>query len=104
MDGAGNVATQATFCPIGDDIYAFCGNSDIWRYDIAADSWGASPYDSIPWYWPYSTYTPPPASGTHYMTESVVGPVADLGVALFCIPARWTMSGTTIARAFVWKP
>ena len=55
MDGSYS-ATHAILCPLGDHIYAFCGNGDIWRYSPAADSWGGAAYHSIPWFWPHDTY------------------------------------------------
>ena len=97
-----STSTHAILCAIGDSIYAFCGNSDIWRYDVSADTWGRSRYGSIPWFWPYRTYEP--QSGWHYMAETCVGPVPDHGVALVCMPAVWSEPGTTMARSFVWKP
>lgn len=94
--------TKATICPIGDYIYAFCADGDIWRYDIGADTWGGAPYDRIPWLWTYDQYVP--LRRPDYMTRSVVGACPEQGVALFCVPAVLASEGKTPARAFVWKP
>jgi hypothetical protein len=94
--------TKATLWPLGDYVYAFCADGDIWRYDTAADSWGGAPYHRIPWLWTYDEYSP--GSRLDYMSRSVVGPCADLGIALLCVPARSSNGKTTPARALVWKP
>ena len=102
MDIKDKEGTKATLCPIGDYVYAFCANGDIWRYDIAADTWGGAPYHRIPWLWTYDVYNP--AERLYFTSKSVVGACADPGVALFCVPARLSGGDMTPARALVWKP
>ena len=102
MDRSGNTS-HTILCPLGDYVYAFCGNGDIWRYDPAADSWGGSRYHSLPWRLPHHTYDPT-ASSWSYMSASCLGPVPPQGVALLCMPSVWSSNGSVDARAFVWKP
>jgi hypothetical protein len=88
-------------CPIGDFIFAFCGNGEIWRYAPQSDSWGSAAYDRIPWFRPTGAFD---GAGRHYLSKACVGPVASLGVALFCLAQLLGARRTVSAQAFVWKP
>ncbi len=96
-----NTITYSILCPVGEHIYAFCGNGDIWRYDPNADRWGDRPYDAIPWLWPHDTLS---AIGWHYLKQACVGPVSSLGVAMLCSARRVTRQGVSPSRALIWKP
>lgn len=96
-----NHATYSMLLPLGEFVYAFCGNGDIWRYDPAHDSWGDAPYHSIPWLWPHDTFS---ANGWHYIKQACVGPVPTHGVAILCLAKRFRSAGTAPSRALVWKP
>jgi hypothetical protein len=96
-----NTVTYSILCPVGEHIYAFCGNGDIWRYDPNADRWGDRPYDAIPWLWPHDTLS---ATGWHYLKQACVGPVSSLGVAMLCSARRVTRQGVSPSRALIWKP
>jgi hypothetical protein len=102
MDRSAAVA-HAILCPIGNFVFAFCGNGDIWRYDPEADSWGGSRYDSIPWRWPHHKFDPA-ASNWNYMSATCAGPVPQHGVAMLCSPSVWTSKASVDARVFLWKP
>jgi hypothetical protein len=93
-------STYGIFCPLGEFLYAFCGNGDIWRYDPDADNWGTSPYHRIPWLWPHDQFS----ESWHFISEATVGPIPNEGVALLCVPVRFHKDGTTPSRAVLWKP
>jgi hypothetical protein len=95
--------THAILCPLGNYLFAFCGNGDIWRYDRASDSWGSGRYGSIPWRWPHHKFEPE-KSGWNYLSATCIGPVPPHDVAMVCSPSVWSMNGTVPARAFLWKP
>jgi hypothetical protein len=96
-----NEATYSILCPLGEFIFAFCGNGDIWRYDPAGDSWGDRPYDTVPWLWPHDTFSP---TGWHYIKQACVGPIPSHGVAMLCTARRVKSSGISPSRALIWKP
>ena len=101
MDRSGST-THAILCGLKGYIYAFCGDGDIWRYDPRTDSWGGSPYHSIPWRWPYRKYVA--GSSWGYVAKTTVGAVPTEDVALVCVGAAWDPEGSTQTRAFIWKP
>lgn len=94
-------ARYAILCPLGDHLYAFCGNGDIWRYAPQSDEWGDTPHDRI-------VSSPadgdPKISGLNQLSRSCVGPVAAIGVALFCAMRRAQQGRELVAKAWVWKP
>jgi hypothetical protein len=92
--------SYSIFCPLGDSIFAFCGNGDIWRYLPRSDVWSSRPYDAV-------CDCPPPGervAGRNYLAKTCVGPVTSLGVALCCMMRRGPSSGRWVAMATVWKP
>jgi hypothetical protein len=102
MDRSGTVS-HTILCPIGNALFAFCGNGDIWRYDPAGNSWGGNRYDAIPWRWPHHKFDPQ-TSSWNYMSATCVGSVPPHGVAMVCSPSVWSERGTVAARVFLWKP
>lgn len=94
-------ARYAILCPLGEYLYAFCGNGDIWRYEPGADAWGDGPYHRIP---DSLTDGASGAHRRHYLSKSCVGPVTSEGVALFCTAQRVVADGVEPARAMLWKP
>lgn len=94
-------ARYAILCPLGEYVFAFCGNGDIWRYSPQADRWGDDAYDRIPWMWQRRESA---TVGRHYMSKSCVGAVPPLETALFCVAQSVGEGSNLPARAYLWKP
>lgn len=94
-------ARYAILLPLGDDLHAFCGNGDIWRYSPQSDEWGVTPHDRIVMERVDGGSTP---AGRNGLSRSCVGPVAAFGVALFCAMRRDPRDRGFVAKAWVWKP
>lgn len=94
-------ARYAILCPLDDNLFVFCGNGDIWRYSPQSDQWGDAPHDRIV---TQRTDGESMAAATNSLARSCVGPVAELGVALFCAMRRDPQGRGFVTEARVWKP
>lgn len=94
-------ARYAILLPLGDDLYAFCGNGDIWRYSPQSDEWGTGPYDRMPWPWVSAHFG---LGGPHFLSQTCVGPASPLGVAMLCVAGRSDGGATVPTRSLIWKP
>jgi len=94
-------ARYAILCPLGDHVYAFCGNGDIWRYSPQSDEWGDGPYHRL--------VETRPASGApvairNQLSKTCVGPIPALSVALYCVLRGDGADAGRQAKAYLWKP